>query len=52
MGSRADLGELIAFLRTSGVRPHIDRTLPLAKAGDGFAAMESGELVGKIVIEV
>ena len=52
MGSRADLGELIAFLRTSGVRPHIDRTLPLAKAGDGFAAMESGELIGKIVIEV
>ncbi len=52
MGSRADLGDLIAFLRTTGVRPHIDRTLPLAKAADGFAAMESGDLVGKIVIEI
>ena len=52
MGSRADLGDLIAFLRTTGVRPHIDRTLSLAKAADGFAAMESGDLVGKIVIEI
>ncbi len=52
MGTRVDLGDLMSFLRNTGVRPHIDRTLPLASAADGFAAMESGELIGKIVFEI
>ena len=52
MGSRAELADLMAFLRDSGVRPHIDRTLPLDSAADGFAAMEAGELVGKVVLEI
>jgi NADPH:quinone reductase-like Zn-dependent oxidoreductase len=52
MGTRAELADLIAFLRETGLRPHIDRTLPLSSIGDGLAAMASGDLVGKIVIEV
>jgi NADPH:quinone reductase-like Zn-dependent oxidoreductase len=52
MGTRAELADLIAFLRETGLRPHIDRTLPLSCIGDGLAAMASGDLVGKIVIEV
>jgi NADPH:quinone reductase-like Zn-dependent oxidoreductase len=52
MGSKSDLADLIAFLRSSGVRPHIDRTLPLESVADGLKAMESGELVGKIVVEI
>jgi NADPH:quinone reductase-like Zn-dependent oxidoreductase len=52
MGTRAELESLIAFLHSSGLRPHIDRTLPLESAADGLAAMESGDLVGKIVLEV
>jgi NADPH:quinone reductase-like Zn-dependent oxidoreductase len=52
MGTRSELVDLIGFLGTTGLRPHIDRTLPLEQVGDGLAAMESGELVGKIVIEV
>jgi NADPH:quinone reductase-like Zn-dependent oxidoreductase len=52
MGTKAELGELMAFLRDSGVRPHIDRTLPLADAAEGFAAMHAGTLMGKIVIEI
>jgi NADPH:quinone reductase-like Zn-dependent oxidoreductase len=52
MGTRAELGDLIAFLHANGLRPHIDRTIPLERAADGLAAMESGELVGKIVLEV
>jgi NADPH:quinone reductase-like Zn-dependent oxidoreductase len=52
MGTKAELGELMAFLRDSGVRPHIDRTLPLADAAEGFAAMHAGALLGKIVIEI
>jgi NADPH:quinone reductase-like Zn-dependent oxidoreductase len=31
------------------VRPLIDRVLPLADAREGFAAMISGDLFGKVV---
>ena len=51
MGTRAELGELISFLRVTGLRPRIDRTLPLERVAEGLAAMEAGDLVGKIVIE-
>jgi NADPH:quinone reductase-like Zn-dependent oxidoreductase len=49
MGSVAQLGRLLTFLDQTGARPLIDRTMPLARARDGFAAMISGELFGKIV---
>ena len=49
MGTRDELERLARFLETSGVRPVIDRELPLADARDGFAAMAAGELVGKVV---
>ncbi|HEY7047439.1 MAG TPA: zinc-binding dehydrogenase [Jatrophihabitantaceae bacterium] len=52
MGTKPELAQLIAFLRDSGLRPHIDRTLPLESVGDGLAAMAAGELIGKIVVEV
>jgi NADPH:quinone reductase-like Zn-dependent oxidoreductase len=51
MGTRAELMDLIAFLRNTGMRPTIDRVLSLDQVGDGLAAMEAGQLVGKIVIE-
>ncbi len=49
MGSREELERLISFCSTHGVEPEIDRVLPLADAREGFAAMEAGELVGKVV---
>lgn len=52
MGTKAELADLIAFLRTTGLRPLIDRTIPLESVADGLAAMASGELVGKIVCEL
>lgn len=52
MGTKAELADLIGFLRATGLRPHIDRVLPLDQAADGLAAMASGDLVGKIVLEV
>ncbi|MDT4939660.1 MAG: hypothetical protein QOG80_3331 [Pseudonocardiales bacterium] len=52
MGTKPELQELIGFLRATGLRPHIDRVLPLESAAEGLAAMASGELVGKIVLEV
>ncbi|MGI8667396.1 MAG: zinc-binding dehydrogenase [Jatrophihabitans sp.] len=51
MGTRQELGELMKLLISTGLRPRIDRRLPLEQVGDGLTAMESGELIGKIVIE-
>lgn len=49
MGTRNELNELVNFLDISGVRPIVDRTLPLSDAADGFAAMVDGNVFGKIV---
>jgi NADPH:quinone reductase-like Zn-dependent oxidoreductase len=51
MGTRQELADLMAFLLSTGLRPKIDRTLPLTDIGQGLAAMQAGELLGKIVIE-
>jgi NADPH:quinone reductase-like Zn-dependent oxidoreductase len=52
MGTKAELNDMISFLHATGLRPHIDRVLPLEKAAEGLDAMASGDLVGKIVLEV
>ncbi|TMR16273.1 zinc-binding dehydrogenase [Nonomuraea turkmeniaca] len=52
MGTRDQLQRLAVFLEQTGLRPQIDRTLPLAQARDGFAAMAEGEIFGKIVFTV
>jgi NADPH:quinone reductase-like Zn-dependent oxidoreductase len=49
MGTRDQLARLVRFCEQTGVRPLIDRTLPLTEARDGFAAMINGELFGKVV---
>ena len=49
MGTRAELAALVQMLDATGVRPLIDRTLPLTEAGEGFAAMEKGAVFGKVV---
>jgi NADPH:quinone reductase-like Zn-dependent oxidoreductase len=49
MGTRAELAQLTRLLETSGIRPQIDRVLPLSQAREGFAAMDSGAVFGKIV---
>jgi len=50
MGTRHELAALINLLDATGVRPLIDRTLPMEKAQDGFAAMADGDVFGKIVL--
>ena len=52
MGTRDQLARLLQFCEQSGVRPLIDRTLPLEQARDGLAAMISGDLFGKVVFTV
>jgi NADPH:quinone reductase-like Zn-dependent oxidoreductase len=49
MGTRDELGSLVQLLDASGVRPLVDRALPMEKAADGFAAMAAGDVFGKIV---
>src|SRR5690606_35405 len=49
MGTRDELAALLRFCAQTGVRPPIDRELPLSRARDGFAAMAGGELFGKVV---
>ncbi|WP_046775957.1 zinc-binding dehydrogenase [Streptomyces yangpuensis] len=49
IATKEELTALLSFCVTTGVRPTIDRTLPLERAHEGFARMESGEHFGKIV---
>jgi NADPH:quinone reductase-like Zn-dependent oxidoreductase len=50
MGSRDELAALVTMLDATGVRPLIDRSLPMEQARDGFAAMAAGDLFGKVVL--
>jgi NADPH:quinone reductase-like Zn-dependent oxidoreductase len=52
MGTRDELARLLTFCEQTGARPLIDRTLPLTQARDGFEAMISGDLFGKVVFTV
>lgn len=49
MGTRGELAGLVNLLDASGARPLIDHALPMDQARDGFAAMASGDVFGKIV---
>ncbi|MBF4769598.1 zinc-binding dehydrogenase [Nocardioides agariphilus] len=49
MGTRGELASLTSMLDATGVRPVIDRVLPMDQAREGFEAMASGDLFGKVV---
>src|SRR6266851_1663761 len=49
MGSRDQLGRLATFCEQTGLRPLIDRVLPMNQAREGIAAMINGDLFGKVV---
>ncbi|HTU87699.1 MAG TPA: zinc-binding dehydrogenase [Solirubrobacteraceae bacterium] len=49
MGTREELERLVRLCVDKGVRPVINRTLPLRDARQGFEAMRRGETFGKIV---
>jgi D-arabinose 1-dehydrogenase-like Zn-dependent alcohol dehydrogenase len=50
MGTSEEFSRLLALLAESGVRPIIDRTLPMDSAREGFSAMIEGSMRGKIVM--
>jgi D-arabinose 1-dehydrogenase-like Zn-dependent alcohol dehydrogenase len=49
MGTRDELASLVTMLDATGVRPLLDSTMPMEQARDGFAALASGDVFGKIV---
>lgn len=49
MGTRDELASLVTMLDATGVRPVVDRVLPMTDAREGFAAMAGGDVFGKIV---
>ena len=52
MGTREELERLTRLCVDKGVRPVVDRVMPLAEARDGFAAMLAGDVHGKIVFTI
>jgi NADPH:quinone reductase-like Zn-dependent oxidoreductase len=52
MGTRDELARLVTFCEQTGVRPLIDRAMPLTDARVGFEAMISGDVFGKVVFTV
>ncbi len=51
MGTRSELQAVAAMLVATGVRPVIDRVLPLREARAGLAALADGQVFGKVVLE-
>ncbi|MER6984010.1 zinc-binding dehydrogenase [Streptomyces carpinensis] len=49
-GTRQEFVSLLRFMENAGIRPRIDRVLPLADIHSGFQAMLDGELTGKVVV--
>jgi NADPH:quinone reductase-like Zn-dependent oxidoreductase len=52
MGTLDELDRLVRFCIEKDVRPQIDKVVPLADAREGFEAMLTGNLAGKIVFTV
>lgn len=52
MGSRLELERLAHFVVQQGIEPVVDSVLPLEKAREGFARMQSGDVFGKVVFTV
>jgi NADPH:quinone reductase-like Zn-dependent oxidoreductase len=50
MGTRDELGDLLSFLDTTGLRPQVGLELPMERAEEGIRAMLEGETAGKIVL--
>lgn len=51
MGTKAELARLARMCEVSGIRPPVDRVLPLGEAREGFEAMMNGDLFGKVVFK-
>ena len=50
MGSIEELRELVDLLLRTGIRPVIDRVLPMERAAEAFAVLSDGSVHGKLVL--
>jgi D-arabinose 1-dehydrogenase-like Zn-dependent alcohol dehydrogenase len=50
MGTLDELARLVSLVALTGIRPRIDRVLPLADVAEGIKALAEGDVLGKIVI--
>ena len=50
MGTVGELSSLVSFLEGTGLRPTIDRVVPLTDAASAISAMAAGDVMGKIVL--
>jgi NADPH:quinone reductase-like Zn-dependent oxidoreductase len=51
MGTLEELARLVSLVDLSGIRPRIDRELPLSDVAEGLRALAEGDVLGKIVIK-
>ena len=52
MGTRGELEQLLRLVEATGMRPLIDRVVPLADARAAYQRMAAGEQQGKLVLRV
>jgi len=50
MGTRSELDGLLRFLATTGLRPTVDATYPLAQARTAVERLAAGDVFGKLVL--
>ena len=51
MGSPAELGELMALMASTGVRPVVDSVFGFSAVEEAFAKLYAGDVFGKIVLD-
>ena len=52
MGSPQEFRDMVAFVNQTRIRPVVDQVFALSDASQALARLESGEQLGKVVIEV
>jgi NADPH:quinone reductase len=51
LATRALQRQLVPLFESGALRPIVDRVLPLARAGEAHAVMQSNEIFGKVVLD-
>jgi NADPH:quinone reductase-like Zn-dependent oxidoreductase len=52
MGTRGELARLLQMCEVTGIRPVVDRVVPLGEARAAFARLLDEDLFGKVVLEI
>jgi len=52
MGTKADMGQIVAMLNTGAIKPVVDRVFPLEEAANAHRAMEETNFFGKLLLKL